>query len=443
MFPRLQGRVTLSDLPDHNRIQARTRASERTHAPFMATSETLWTQRRGHPLLIRYYGHDHHAIGEVHAKMWGGALTEVSMVDELDEMSRSEDWRQRVRAAHLIARCEPGERDAIALRLLQDPKDTAVTEAMVEALVQERREAAVPLIVSALASDPDEQDDGEDYGSGGDYIVGGLSNARADGIDVDGAIARVVLESDNRQELVGALDAIVWFTQSGGFDAPPELLVRLQAFIQHPDYAIRALAWHALEALSPPTDEHATDQSPAKTIAGDAPVDRALDAFYTARNPTERTQAAERLAELGDANTAGVVRRWFNGPDDPPPPDSLARALLGPSPETRSPLVLRALGQAPSGPRYDEARAFLLQRLLHDWKNGADAPFAIGAALEARRRDHDEVIGALLATAQLAPSGCLSLPPRALEFINLLSDDPRESHTRQLARAARAALEPQ
>ena len=173
------------------------------------------------------------------------------MIDDLDELSRSQDPRERIRAARLIARCEPGAGDATALRLLQDPRDTAVTEAMVEALLEKRGEAAVPLIVSALASDPDEQHDEQDHGSGGDYIVRGLSNARADGIDVHGAIARVVLESNDRQELVGALDAIDWFAQSGGFDAPPELLIRLQKLVQEPYYAIRALAWQALEALSP------------------------------------------------------------------------------------------------------------------------------------------------------------------------------------------------
>ena len=70
----------------------------------------------------------------------GGSMTS----DAIERMARSEDWSERARAARLIARAEPGDKEEIVLRLLRDPGSAAVSEAMVAALLEARREGGDP-----------------------------------------------------------------------------------------------------------------------------------------------------------------------------------------------------------------------------------------------------------------------------------------------------------
>jgi hypothetical protein len=281
---------------------------------------------------------------------------------------------------------------------------------------------------------------GDGYDEAAEYSLLGLAHLWVQGVDVDSALTTTLVEAPSRQELIGSLVAIQYWASSNFRARSDEISARLRDLVECSEYEIRALAWYAAEELEPRENDPFVG-SRARTTEGDEPVARAVDRFYAAQTGAERLQAQVALAQPGDAQTAGIVQRWFNGPNDPPPPDSVAVALLGPHPEERSPLILRAIGQSGLGPQFTEFREYALERLLHDWLKGdADAVGAISAALETRHRDLHEVEGALLAIAHLAPHRGMTLPQHALEYITLLSDSPKHSRTQQLARAARAAL---
>ena len=67
--------------------------------------------------------------------------------DAIERMASSEDWSERARAARILARAGPGDKEGIVLRLLRDPGSAAVSEAMVAALLEARREGAIRLIL--------------------------------------------------------------------------------------------------------------------------------------------------------------------------------------------------------------------------------------------------------------------------------------------------------
>jgi hypothetical protein len=164
------------------------------------------------------------------------------MHEALERMARSADWVQRVRAARLVARLDAAESEAIVLRLLRDPDSTAVTEAMVAALLEARREAAIPLVLRSLGQDR----------AAGQALLEGLLNSEIDGVEVRETIVSVLLETDDRDEVVGALGAIGWLAPSGGFVASPAAHAHVQALTEHPEEAIRVLARAALAALAAP-----------------------------------------------------------------------------------------------------------------------------------------------------------------------------------------------
>jgi hypothetical protein len=363
------------------------------------------------------------------------------MVDpSLERLAGSENYADRVEAARIAARADGGANDAIVLRLLCDARDTAVPQAMAESLVEARGEAAISLLLRALGADIPADADDHGHQEAAEYTLNGLSRLWVEGVDVDAALTTTLLEAPSPQELIGALVAIQHYGSINFRRRSDAVRARLRELIAQSEYEIRALAWYALEELEPRANDPFVD-SHARTIEGDKPVDRALDRFYAAQTSDERLQAQVGLAQLGDARTSGIVQRWFQGPNDPPPPDSVARVLFGPHPEQRAPLILRALGQSGSGTHFEEFREFVLERLLRDWLTGsADALGAVSAALETRHRDHDEVLGALLAIAHLAPHREMTLPEHALEYIALLSDAPEHSRTQQLASAAQDAL---
>jgi HEAT repeat protein len=166
------------------------------------------------------------------------------MEDVVTALSQSDDWSQRVRAARLVARSGPGEREDIVLRLLRDPGSDAVRAAMVAALLEARREGAIRLILRSLGEPEDRGPD-----ETGQRALEGLLSSELDGIDVRGGIISVLRETDDRQELLGALRAIGWLTPSGGFPAPPEALAYVTGLANDADAGIRAAAQTALTAL--------------------------------------------------------------------------------------------------------------------------------------------------------------------------------------------------
>jgi hypothetical protein len=166
------------------------------------------------------------------------------MADSLEQMSRSDDRGERVQAALLAARSDPGDKDEIVLRLLRDPDSTAVSEIMVTALLEVRREGAIPLILRSL---------GEAEGASDETAqcaLEGLLSSELDGVDVRGSIVSVVLETQDRLELIGALVAISWLAPGGGFQAPRAARVHVAGLAVHSDAAISEAARQALAALA-------------------------------------------------------------------------------------------------------------------------------------------------------------------------------------------------
>ena len=161
------------------------------------------------------------------------------MLAALERMSRSEDWVERVRAARLVARLDPGASEAIVERLLTDDR-TPVAEAMVTALLHARRETAIPLVLRTIGR----------RRAVGQALLEGLLNSELDGVDVRGTIIAVLLAAGDRDEIVGALGAIAWLAPSGGFQAPPEAFARVMELSESDEQAVRVLAAEALVALA-------------------------------------------------------------------------------------------------------------------------------------------------------------------------------------------------
>ena len=164
------------------------------------------------------------------------------MGDQLERMSRSEDWSERAQAARLVAR-DAGAKEELVLRLLRDPGSTAVSEAMVAALLEARREGAVGLILRSLGQPGDAADETSQC------MLEGLLSSELDGIEVRGSIVSVLQETDDRHELVGALRAIGWLAPAGGFPAPPAARAHVTELANDSDATIREAAQRALTAF--------------------------------------------------------------------------------------------------------------------------------------------------------------------------------------------------
>jgi hypothetical protein len=166
------------------------------------------------------------------------------MSEEIERMARSEDWSERARAARLLARCQPGDKEEIVLRLLRDPGSVAVSETMVAALLEARREGAIRLILRSLGHSAD------DSGPCCVTLIEGLLSSELDGIEMRASIVSVLQGPDDRDELVGALRAIGWLAPGGGFPAPPEALAHVTELANDSDAKIRASAQKAVTALA-------------------------------------------------------------------------------------------------------------------------------------------------------------------------------------------------
>jgi hypothetical protein len=120
---------------------------------------------------------------------------------------------------------------------------------MATALLEVRREAAIPLILRSLGQGlPPESD--ERFDEAGQLLLESLLESELDGIVVRETILAVLLEYDDRRELLGALGAIAWIAPNGGFPAPPDARARVGELSESADETIRALARDALAALA-------------------------------------------------------------------------------------------------------------------------------------------------------------------------------------------------
>jgi hypothetical protein len=113
---------------------------------------------------------------------------------------------------------------------------------MVAALLEARREAAIPLVLRCLGQDR----------AGGQNLLEGLLDSELDGLDVRGKIAAVLVATDDRDEIVGALSAIGWLAPGGGFPGSSALHARVRELGESPDEPIRVLAEAVLAALAAP-----------------------------------------------------------------------------------------------------------------------------------------------------------------------------------------------
>ena len=114
-------------------------------------------------------------------------------LEALERMSRSGNRDERLRAARIAARHDAAETEELVLRLLRDPNDVAVTAAMATALLEVRREAAIPLILRSLGQDlPAESD--ERFDEAGQLLLESLLDSELDGVVVRETILAVMLE---------------------------------------------------------------------------------------------------------------------------------------------------------------------------------------------------------------------------------------------------------
>jgi hypothetical protein len=162
------------------------------------------------------------------------------MLAELERMSLSADWAERVHAARLVIRLHPAVSVAVVTRLLMDSESIPVAEAMVATLLNARREAGIPLVLRSLGRQP----------VTGQSLLEGLMNSELDDVDVRGTIVEVLQGSEDRDEVAGALEAITWLAPGGNFPATPAARSRVIELIDYPDEAICALAAEALTALA-------------------------------------------------------------------------------------------------------------------------------------------------------------------------------------------------
>jgi hypothetical protein len=162
------------------------------------------------------------------------------MLAELERMSVSADWVERVRAAQLVTRLDPGASEPIVTRLLMDSESTRVAETMVASLLNVRREAGIPLVLRSLGR----------RRATGQPLLEGLMNSELDDVDVRGTILSVLLATEDRDEVVGALAAIAWLAPGGNFPASPAALDRVVELTEHSEEAIRVPAAQALTALA-------------------------------------------------------------------------------------------------------------------------------------------------------------------------------------------------
>ena len=142
-------------------------------------------------------------------------------------------------AARLLARRATPESEQVVMKLLGDPR-RGVREAMVAALLDARREAAIPLVLRCLGQ----------HRAGWQNLLEGLLDSELDGLDVRGKIAAVLIASDDRDEIVGALSAIAWLAPGGGFPGSPAVRARVQELSGSEDEPVRVLAEAALAALA-------------------------------------------------------------------------------------------------------------------------------------------------------------------------------------------------
>ncbi len=162
------------------------------------------------------------------------------MLAELERMSLSADWVERVHAARLVSRLDPATSETIVTRLLMDSESVPVAEAMVTALLDVRREAGIPLVLRSLGR----------RRATGQPLLEGLMNSELDDVDVRGTIVEVVVATKDRDELAGALAGIAWLAPGGNFPASPAALLRVIELTDDPDETIRLLAAEALTALA-------------------------------------------------------------------------------------------------------------------------------------------------------------------------------------------------
>ncbi len=173
------------------------------------------------------------------------------MLDPITRMSLSDDPAERARAARLVARNDLSESHAMVLRLLRDARSVDVTRAMAGALLGLRRESGIPLIMRGLGQDiPEDETARDHFDEGSRAMLETLRSSELDGVDVRHAVVSLLLHSDDRNELVGALEAIGWLATSGDFPASPLALAQVEVLAEHPDETLRGLARRALTALT-------------------------------------------------------------------------------------------------------------------------------------------------------------------------------------------------
>jgi hypothetical protein len=171
-----------------------------------------------------------------------GKVRDPLPLDDLRVMADSKDWQDRVRAAIEIAPVHGAMAEPIVVRLLGDAANTAVSDAMAHALLEQQRENGVLPILRVLGSPIAVRQTDTAH-----HLSMQLLEAWAGDVDVGAVLDRILAQSVSAPELIGALEFVEWASP----DHPPErqTVSLIESLAQSLDPRVAAAASDALQAL--------------------------------------------------------------------------------------------------------------------------------------------------------------------------------------------------
>ena len=127
-------------------------------------------------------------------------------------------------------------------RLLADAKNTAVTDAMAEALLEQRGQQGVATILQVLGSPVCEEQEDTAF-----HLSMRLLQAWTKDLDVGATLEQFIELPDARPELLGALEFVGWASR----DHPPtsRSFARVRELTESSELRVREAALYALEDI--------------------------------------------------------------------------------------------------------------------------------------------------------------------------------------------------
>jgi hypothetical protein len=166
---------------------------------------------------------------------------------DIETLLSSTDWQDRIHAASILVSASDPSLDDQLVRLLRDQNDIVV-QRTTQQLLRERREGGVSLVLNALGAPPESYDDLDEPGQ---FMLTALSLAQGlDGIDVSSSVLHALQGQHSRQEKVGSLILIAWWTKSYELPRQDEMRPIVAALTTSDDEEIRDNARAAWDSLT-------------------------------------------------------------------------------------------------------------------------------------------------------------------------------------------------